>query len=144
MKKKVVTAIELTDNGKVKRMYAMSIKDYSSKQLANIFEKHIDINAKITTDLWRGYRPLSEKSYKINQIKSNSGMNFKALHTMIHQLKSWLRTTFSWVSKFNIDRYLNEFCYRINRSQSKVNIFNNLIIRMVKSDKVYQTEIVCG
>lgn len=143
-KKKIVTAIELTDNGKVKRMYAMLIEDYSSKQLEKIFEKHIDTDAKITTDLWRGYRPLSKKNYKINQIKSNNGMNFKALHTMIHQVKSWLRTTYSWVSKFNINRYLNEFCYRINRSQNKSDIFNNLIKRMVKSDKVYQIEIICG
>jgi len=122
----------------------VTIEDYSSKQLANIFEKHIDINAKITTDLWRGYRPLSEKNYKINQIKSNNGMNFKALHTMINQLKSWLRTTYSWVSKFNINRYLNEFCYRINRSQSKVNIFNNLITRMVDSEKMNQSDIICS
>jgi len=67
-----------------------------------------------------------------------------ALHTMIHQVKSWIRTTYSWVSDFNIDRYLDEFCYRLNRSRSKVNIFNNLIERMVKSDKIYQTEIICS
>jgi hypothetical protein len=51
-------------------MYAMSIEDYSSEQLEKIFDKHIDAEAKITTDLWRGYRPLSEKSYKINQLRS--------------------------------------------------------------------------
>ncbi|PCH53636.1 MAG: IS1595 family transposase, partial [Flavobacteriaceae bacterium] len=45
---------------------------------------------------------------------------------------------------FNINRYLDEFCYRLNRSRSKVNIFNNLIERMVKSDKIYQTEIICS
>jgi len=44
---------------------------------------------------------------------------------MIHQVKSWLRTTYSWVSVKNIDRYFNEFSYRINRSQSKETIFNN-------------------
>ncbi len=63
---------------------------------------------------------------------------------MIHQIKSWIRTTYSWVSDFNIDRYLDEFCYRLNRSRSKVNIFNNLIERMVKADKIYQTEIICS
>ncbi len=143
-KKKVVTAVELTDKGKVKRMYAMSIEDYSSKQLVSIFEKHIDKDAEITTDLWCGYRPLSERNYKIKQIESNGGMNFQALHTMIHQVKSWIRTTYSWVSKFNINRYLNEFCYRINRSQNKANIFNNLIIRMVDSQKMNQSEVVCS
>tara|TARA_B100001059_G_C17686681_1_gene502705 strand:+ start:63 stop:956 length:894 start_codon:yes stop_codon:yes gene_type:complete len=142
-KKKVVTALELTDKGKIKRMYALKIDNFSSNELEKIFEKHIDQNATITTDLWRGYRPLFE-DYNITQIESNNGKNFIALHTMIHQIKSWIRTTYSWVSDFNINRYLDEFCYRLNRSRSKVNIFNNLIQRMVYSDKIYQTNIICS
>jgi len=142
-KKKVVSAVELTDKGKIKRMYALKIDNFSSKELEKIFEKHIDENAAITTDLWRGYRPLFE-DYNITQIASNNGKNFIALHTMIHQVKSWIRTTYSWVSDFNINRYLDEFCYRLNRSRSKLNIFNNLIERMVKSDKIYQTKIICS
>jgi len=142
-KKKVVTALELTDKGKIKRMYALKIDNFSAKELEKIFDKHIDEDAKITTDLWKGYRPLF-KDYDITQIKSNNGRNFIALHTMIHQIKSWIRTTYSWVSDFNINRYLDEFCYRLNRSRSKVNIFNNLIERMVKSDKIYQNKIICS
>ncbi|NLO50440.1 MAG: IS1595 family transposase, partial [Bacteroidales bacterium] len=42
-------------------------------------------------------------------------------------------------SEFNINRYLDEFCYRINRSQMKNNVFNNIIGRMVAADKIYQT-----
>ena len=142
-KKKIVTAVELTDTGKVKRMYALKIDNYSAKELETIFDKHIDKNAKITTDKWKGYRPLF-KEYNITQIESNNGMNFKALHTMIHQVKTWIRTIYSSVSDFNINRYLDEFCYRINRSKSKKNIFNNLIIRMTMSEKIHQSEIICS
>jgi transposase-like protein len=140
-KKKVVCAVELTDNGKVKRMYSMKIENYSHKELNTIFEKHISPEAKVTTDKWKGYKPLT-KIYDIEQIESNHGMNFIALHTMIHQLKSWIRTTYSWVSDFNINRYMDEFCYRINRSQSKNYIFNNLINRMVKADKINQNDLI--
>ena len=91
-KKKAICAVELTDNGKIKRMYALKIDNFSAKELSVIFDKHIDIDAKITTNLWKGYRPLS-KQYNITQIKSNNGLDFMALHTMIHQVKSWLRTT---------------------------------------------------
>ncbi len=140
------------EKGKVGRSYnskkkkvitALKIDNFSAKELEKIFNKHIDKNAKVTTDFWRGYRPLFEY-YNITQIKSNNGQNFIALHTMIHQVKSWIRTTYSWVSDFNINRYLDEFCYRLNRSKSKVNIFNNLIERMVESDKIYQTKIICS
>lgn len=142
-KKKMVCAVELTEEGKVKRMYSINIENYSAKELKKIFEKHISNDANVVTDKWKGYSPLM-KQYDITQIESNHGLNFMALHTMIHQVKSWLRTTYSWVSKFNINRYLDEFCYRINRSQMKENIFNNLIRRMAKADKIYQTELICS
>lgn len=140
-KKKAVTAVQLTEDGKVKRMYAMKINDFSAESLQYIFIDHISRDANVTTDKWRGYRPIS-KAYKITQIESNKGLNFKALHTMIHQVKSWIRTTYSWVSDANLNRYFNEFCFRINRSQSKQTIFNNLITKMVESDKIYQSKLI--
>lgn len=142
-KKKTICAVQLTDSGKVKRMYAIRIDNFSAQSLVRLFDKHIDQNAKVRTDQWKGYRPLF-KQYNITQTPSNHGGNFKALHTMIHQIKSWIRTTYSWVSGFNIDRYYNEFCYRINRSQSKGSIFNNLIVRMVKAENINQQQIICN
>jgi hypothetical protein len=140
-KKKAITAIQLTDDGKVKRMYAMKINDFSAQSLQYIFVNHISREASVTTDKWRGYRPIA-KAYNITQIESNNGLNFKALHTMIHQVKSWIRTTYSWVSANNLNRYFNEFCFRINRSQNKAIIFNNLITKMVEGDKMYQAELI--
>ncbi len=141
-KKKAVCAVEYTDDGKVKRMYSMKIDNFSAKELKKIFVKHISKEANVTTDKWKGYWPIMS-DYQIEQIESDFGNNFQKLHTMIHQVKSWIRTTYSWVSDFNIDRYFAEFCYRLNRSQSKNNIFNNLIERMVGADKIYQVELIC-
>jgi transcription elongation factor Elf1 len=140
-KKKAITAVQLTEDGKVKRMYAMRIEDFSAQSLQYIFVNHISRDANITTDKWRGYKPIS-KAFNITQIESNKGLSFKALHTMIHQVKSWIRTTYSWVSEHNLNRYFNEFCFRINRLQSKSTIFNNLIVKMVEGDKIYQSEII--
>jgi len=97
----------------------------------------------VTTDEWKGYRPIA-KDYTIEQVPSLHGLNFKALHTMIHQMKTGLRTTFSWVSPKHINRYFDEFSYRINRSQSKQTIFNNLINRMAAAGKIYHKEIICS
>lgn len=141
-KKKVVCAVQLTDDGKVKRMYSMKIENYSSKELRKLFDAHISPDAEVITDKWRGYLPLM-KEFNIIQEKSNGGLNFNAIHTMIHQVKSWIRTTYSWVSEFHINRYLDEFCYRMNRSQMKDGIFNNLIRRMVNANEKYQSEIIC-
>jgi hypothetical protein len=137
-----VVALELTDKGKVKRMYINQINDFSAKELRPIFDKHISKKANIVTDLWRGYRPIA-CDYKIEQIPSDSGKNFKILHTMIHQVKSWIRTTYSYVSPFHINGYFDEFCYRLNRSKSKETIFHNLIDRMMQKPKLYHTELIC-
>lgn len=142
-KKKAVTAVQLTEDGKVRRMYAMRIEDFSARSLQYIFVNNISRSAKVVTDKWKGYRPIA-KAYDITQIESNNGLNFKALHTMIHQIKSWIRTIYSWVSDFNLNRYFNEFCFRLNRSQSKGTIFNNLITKMVNKEKVYQKQLICA
>ena len=69
-KKKVVIAVEVTANNKVKRVDSKSIKDDSAKSLTPIFEEHISLSAKVITDKWRGYEPL-KKDYNIEQIYSN-------------------------------------------------------------------------
>jgi hypothetical protein len=117
----------------------MKIEDFSAQSLQYIFVNHISREAQVTTDQWKGYRPIS-KAYDITQIKSNRGLNFKALHTMIYQVKSWIRTKYSWVSQRNLNSYFNEFCFRINSSQSKATIFNNIIIKMVDGKVTYQSE----
>ena len=63
---------------------------------------------------------------------------------MIHQVKSWIRTTYSWVSDFNLNRNFNEFCFRINKPQSKATIFSNLITKMIENDKVAYHKIICN
>ena len=54
--KKTITAVELTDNGKVKRKYAMKFEDFSASSLQYIFVNHISREAKVITNKWRGYR----------------------------------------------------------------------------------------
>ena len=84
------------------------------------------------------------KDFDITQIPSNNGKNFPTLHKVIHQVKSWIRGICSWVSEFNIDRYLAEYSFRINRSQSKDTIFNKLMKRIVERSPVSQSQLVCN
>ena len=133
--------MELTDRGKVKRFYALKIPDFSSKSLRTIFDRHIDKTAYITTDVER--LQTSIKDYNITQKPSNDGKNFPTLHKVIHQVKSWIRGIYSWVSEFNIDRYLAEYSFRINRSQSKETIFNSLIKRMLEREPIFQPLLIC-
>ena len=140
-KRKFFVQSNLLTQGKVKRFYALKIPYFSSKSLRTIFDKHIDKTAYITTDEWKGYRPI--KDYN-TQKPSNDGKNFPTLHKVIHQVKSWIRGIYSWVSEFNIDRYLAEYSFRINRSQNKDTIFNKLMKRIVERSPVSQSQLVCS
>lgn len=131
-KKKIVIAVETNGKQGIKRTYFKKIENYSSESLSKIFESHISTKAKVKTDKWTGYKPLL-KTYNITQIKSNKGNTFFELNTIIHQTKSWLRSVYSWMHEDHIEKYLDEFSYRINRSIQKENIFDNLIKRMVKT-----------
>ena len=128
-KKKIIGAVELTDEGKVKRVYFNKLEDYSSKSLQIIFDNHISKEAQVKTDKWTGYIPLAE-NYNIEQKYSDKGASMKQMHTIIHQVKSWLRSVFSWVHEGHIEKYLAEYSFRINRSKYKQTIFHKLIERM--------------
>ena len=54
-----------------------------------------------------------------------------------------LRGIYSWFSEFNIDRYLAEYSFRINRSQSKEIIFNKLIKRLIERKPIFQSQLAC-
>lgn len=142
-KKKVVCAVETTDKHKVKRMYAMQIDDYSSRSLRPLFEQHISKQANVITDGWKGYRPI-RKEWQIQEEDGKNLMVFSTIHTMIHQVKTTLRTTYSYVSKKYMDRYLSEYCYRINRSIHKQTIFHGLISRMTQQPPIYWKNISSG
>lgn len=128
-KVKAIIAVELTDKRKIKRVYIKKIDSYSTKSLRPIFEKHISKKANIKTDKWRGYIPI-EKDYNIIQRLSRKGQNFREVQ-IIQSVKSWLRAIPTHISKEHIEKYFDEFCFRLNRSLYKVSIFDKIINRMV-------------
>lgn len=140
-KSKIVFALELTKAGKVKRGYAKVINDYSAKSIRVLFEEHVDKGASVQTDKWTAYSKIS-KEYNITQEKSNPGKNFNQIHTIIHQIKSGIRTTQTHVDKGHLQKYLDEYFYKLNRSQFKDTIFDNLFKRLVSHDHQDWNKIV--
>lgn len=140
-KAKVVCAVELTNDGKVKRGYAKIIDDYSAESIKPLFEEHIDKEASIKTDKWSAYTKIG-KEYSITQEKSNPSVNFKQMHTIIHQIKSGLRTIQTHVNIGHLQKYLDEYFYRLNRSIHKETIFDNLFKRLVKHEHFQWAQIV--
>jgi hypothetical protein len=91
---------------------------------------------KITTDKWTGYIPLKADFENLTRVASGKkGSNFPELHRVVMNLKSWLRGVHHHVN--DLQDYLNEYCYRFNRSFMKENIFDNLMKRMIEAEPCY-------
>lgn len=131
-KKLVVIAIEKKKKG-VSRLYARVIEKADGKSLGDFMKSHIKPSAKVTTDKWQGYKPLKKDFKNLKQIYSgDKGGNFSDLHRVIMNLKGWLRGIHHHVN--DLQDYLNEYCYRFNRSFMKEEIFENLMVRMIKAE----------
>ena len=98
-KKKASIVVEKDARGGVKRAY------FSTLELRKIFDRHIDNNARVVTDLWRSYTS-SSGSWNITRIKSNPPKNFQTIHRFIQQLKSWIRGIYHKVSDGYLQGYL--------------------------------------
>jgi len=133
-KSQIAVAVEKQGAIGIKRVYVRKITNASCSELKVLFNKHISPLAQVLTDKWRGYSPLMEL-FNITQEKSEPDKNFKVMHRCIQQLKSWIRGIHHRVNPEYLQGYLDEFCYRINRSIHKENIFDNLIVRMVKAEQ---------
>ncbi|MEM0938913.1 MAG: IS1595 family transposase, partial [Bacteroidota bacterium] len=117
-------------------LYARVIKDGSSPSLRPFFHDHIDKNAEIKTDEWRGYRPLKATFPHLTQIASGKkGEHFPQMHRAIMMFKAWLRGTHHAVE--HLQAYLDEYCYRFNRHLMKGKLFDRLMDRMVAHSPVY-------
>lgn len=147
-KKKICIAVEIIENQHssektIGNAYAISIENYSANELTKLFEKHIDEQATIQTDEWKGYNPL-KKHYNITQVKSEQGRNFPQLHLLIMNIKSWIRGIHHSVSKNHIQRYLDEFFFRFNRRKWIDRIPILLLNKMIKTDKIIVKSTIGG
>lgn len=134
-KKLVVVGIEKKKKG-FSRFYARVISNANAKHLGSFMKDHIQKQAKITTDQWTGYAPLEKYIQNLMRILSGKkGKNFPDLHRAIMNLKGWLRGMHHHVD--DLQDYLDEYCYRVNRSYIKEGIFDNLMKRMVATQPCY-------
>lgn len=138
-KKLVVFAIERKGKG-VSRVYGKVIGKSSAKELGSFMKDTIEPGTEIKTDEWAGYKPLKKDFANLRQVPSGKkGDNFPDLHRVIMGFKGWLRGMHHRVE--NLQAYIDEYCYRFNRSNMKGGIFDNLLRRMINADplpyKVY-------
>lgn len=129
----VVFAIEKKGSG-ISRMYGKVINHASEKEIGGFMKDKIEKDAKIKADGWRSYQPLKKHfTYLQQENSSKKASNFPLMHRAIMMFKAWLRGIHHHAEY--LQSYINEYCYRFNRSFMKGDIFENLMSRMVEGGK---------
>lgn len=135
-KGKVIIGIEVIEKNRKKsigRAYAKVIADYSKGSFKGFFETFIDKSSKVKSDGFSTYTSLKDE-YNIDQFYSNKGLNFPEIHTIIMNMKSWLRGIHHSCDNFYLQKYLDEFMFRFNRRTRIKSIFSTLVNRLIESD----------
>jgi hypothetical protein len=86
-------------------------------------------------------RVVNSMGFSINQYYSENGAAFKEIHLIIMNFKSWLRGIHHKCKYGYLQKYLDEFFFRFNRSNSEKSIFNKIINRFVRESPVPLTTI---
>jgi transposase-like protein len=134
-KKLVVLAIEKKNRG-INRMYGKVIDKADAKNLGCFMRTKIESKTSIKTDKRTGYAPLKSEFENLVQVDSGKkGGNFPEMHRAIMLFKSWLRGMHHNVT--DLQAYIDEYTYRFNRHLMKASIFENLILRMIRSKPYY-------
>lgn len=137
-KRLVIVALEKVQDG-VGRAYAKVIESASSEEFKPFFNDHIDMNAVVVTDEWKGYLPLRKEYPHLKQTPSNEGKNFPDMHIHVMNLKGWLRGIHHHCSKEHLQGYLAEYHYRYNRRNSMNTMFDLLVKKMVDNKPIRLT-----
>ena len=102
------------------------IEDYTSETIGNIMTNWVKRHARIYTDGFSSYQKLKEKFPNITQTIA-SGLKaveeLPIVHRVIGNFKNQLVGIHHSVSQLHLQNYLDEFCYKQNRSH----IFSDLV-----------------
>lgn len=146
----VVIAVEDTSNEEVEsskgigRVRLMRVPDASSESLIGFISTHVQPGARIRTDGWIGYEPLSKKGY-YHEIAGSKELNIAHLVTSL--LKRWLLGTYQGAVKpQQLDYYLDEYTFRFNRRTSafRGKLFYRLVQQAVVTEPVLGRNIIGG
>lgn len=133
-KRIVVIAIEKREKG-ISRIYGKVIEHSSAKELGDFMRQTIDSKALIKTDQWSGYTPVRQCFENMRQVPSGKkGRNFPDMHRAIMSFKGWLRGMHGHAA--HLQAYVDEYCYRFNRSNLKEGIFDNLIYKLISAKPI--------
>ncbi len=129
-KAKVEVAVEIRED-KTRFATMQQVESMSEDDVSKAIDGRLGENVTARTDGWKAYGFLNAGKRKHQPVVVGSGKNaVKVLpwvHIMIANVKGNIRGIYHGVSSKHIDRYLSEFCYRLNCRFWEPQMFDRLL-----------------
>ena len=131
----VAVSAEQTPGGGLGRAHLRVIGDASAKTLTKAAGAMIQPGSTVKTDGWSSYRALPGAGYLHEPHVQSTPQSVAELlpwvHIVISNFKRWQLDVFHGVSPAHLQSYLDEFCYRLNRRDQRLDIFRRILNRCV-------------
>jgi len=131
----VAVSAEQTPRGGLGRAHLRVIDNVSAQTLINAAGAMIEPGSTVKTDGWRAYRSLPNAGYRheshVQATPQAAGELLPWVHIVISNFKRWQLDVFHGVSAAHLQSYLDEFCYRLNRRDQRLDLFRRILDRCV-------------
>lgn len=124
----VAGAVELSPDGKPRRIRLAPIADFSAATLKPFVAATAAPGARVVTDGWSGYTGLADHTHDPKVVgKMAAHVVLKWTHRVFSNLKTWALGTFHGLRSQHLKRYLDEFVFRWNRRRHTAPAFDSLL-----------------
>jgi transposase-like protein len=129
------------------RVQAKRIIGRSKSELVGIVRDRVLPSARVMTDQFTSYQPLSEthRHDVINHIQhfAQGDIHTNTIENFWSLLKRGIIGSFHKVSTKHLDRYLAEFTYRFNRREMR-DLFEATLLRMLREEPMKYSELTAN
>jgi transposase-like protein len=141
---KAIVALGLRATGKPSFLKIQTVKRLDARSVKAFAEVAISPGRTIRTDGLNVYSSLSKHGFQHEATVAPGKTKDDVLHwthTIISNAKTFIAGTFHGLPEKNIQRYLDEFCYRFNRRHREPELFDRLLLACVMAPAMTRDEL---
>lgn len=141
---KVLVSVSVNKEGKPYFAKMEVIDDLTKNTIQGTITQQIRQNSTIKTDGFRSYSRLEEKGFLhdiVIPVDIDITEILKSVHTLISNTKAFVAGTYHGLGKKYLQKYLDEYCYRLNRRFWQSQLFDRLLTACINTHTITFPEL---